>query len=262
MPPGSDEIQRTAAERDVLNATRALLHIETPADVRDIAVALVDDLGGKVVDATDDPVDAVPVDVSFGAGPPLLASPTSGVARMFLERYLPAFVEDGIRAIALVHTSDRLAIEADIDPLTGLANRRASGRALGRLTEGDVVVLLDFDRFKRLNDTLGHGEGDRVLKEFGATLRDGIRQQDHAGRRGGEEFIVVLTGATVAEARALCDRLRAAWEARRPHPVAFSAGIAAVRPGSSAVVAADRALYRAKALGRDQAQVACDEDYG
>ena len=245
----------------MLNATRALLHIETPADVRDIAVALVDDLGGVVVDAADDPLDAVPVDVSFGAGPPLLARPTSGVARMFLERYLPAFVEDGTRAIALVHTTDRLAVEADIDPLTGLANRRASGRALGRIAEGDAVVLIDFDRFKQLNDTLGHAEGDRVLKEFGAALRDGIRQQDHAGRRGGEEFIVVLTGATVEEADALCHRLRVSWEARRPQPVGFSAGIAAVRSGASAVVAADRALYRAKELGRDQSQVARDEDY-
>ena len=245
----------------MLNATRALLHVETPADVRDIAVALVEDLGGHVVDAADDPADAVPVDVSFGAGPPLLARPTSGVARMFLERYLPSFVEDGIRAIALVHTTDRLAIEADIDPLTGLANRRASGRALGRIAEGDVVVLIDFDRFKHLNDTLGHAEGDRVLREFGATLRDGIRQQDHAGRRGGEEFIVVLAGATVDEARALCDRLRSSWEVRRPQPVSFSAGIAAVRPGVGAVVAADRALYRAKELGRDQAQLARDEDH-
>lgn len=250
------------AERIVLHATRALLHVEHARDVRDIAVALVDDLGGAVVDAADDPAGAVPVDVSFGAGPPLLARPESEVARMLLERFLPAFVEDGARAIALVRTADRLAIEADIDPLTGLANRRASGRALGRVQEGDVVILIDFDRFKDLNDTLGHDEGDQVLKEFGATLRDGIRRQDHAGRRGGEEFIVVVPGVALDEARALCDRLRADWEGRRPQPVGFSAGIAAIRPGTDAVVAADRALYRAKDRGRGQAQVAQDEDYG
>lgn len=249
------------AERLVLNATRALLHIEGAADVRDIAVALVEDLGGDVVDAAQDPSDAVPVDLSFGAGPPLLARPASGVAQMLLQRFLPAFVEDGTRAIGLVRTADRLAVEAEIDPLTGLANRRASGRALGRIGEGDVIVLIDFDHFKELNDTLGHEEGDRVLKEFGATLRDGIRRQDHAGRRGGEEFIVLVPKVTLLEAGALCDRLRAAWQARRPHPVGFSAGIAAVRPGANAVVAADRALYRAKELGRGQDQVAQDEDY-
>ena len=250
------------AERIVLDATRALLHVGRASDVRDIAVGLVEDLGGAVVDAAAAPTDAVPMDVSFGAGPPLLAVPASGVGRMLLERFLPSFVEDGTRLLALVRNTDRLAVEADIDPLTGLANRRASGRALGRLKVGDAVVLVDFDRFKELNDTLGHEEGDQVLREFGATLRDGIRQQDHAGRRGGEEFLLVVPGTTLDEAQALCDRLRTAWRARRPHPVSFSAGIASIRPGANAVIAADRALYRAKELGRDQAQVATDEDYG
>lgn len=255
------------AESVVLRATRALLHVEHASDVRDTAVALVEDLGGDVVGAADAPADAVPVDLSFGAGPPLLALPKSGVARMLLERFLPGFVEDGTRALALVRNTDRLAVEADIDPLTGLANRRASGRALGRVSEGDAVVLIDLDRFKDLNDTRGHDEGDRVLREFGATLRDGLRQQDHAGRRGGEEFILVVPGATVDEAHALYGRLRLAWKARRPHPVSFSAGIASVPPPSdsrvsNAVVAADRALYRAKGSGRDQAQVATEEDYG
>lgn len=248
-------------ERIVLNATRALLHIEGAADVRAIAVALVEDLGGDVVDAVDAPVDAVPVDVSFGVGGALLARPRSGVGRMLLERFLPAFVEDGTRSLALVRTTGRLAVEADIDPLTGLANRRASGRALGRVEEGDAVVLIDFDRFKELNDTLGHDEGDQVLREFGATLRDGLRQQDHAGRRGGEEFIVLVPGASLDEAEALCGRLRSAWAQRRPRPVTFSAGIASVRPGANAVIAADRALYRAKELGRDRVHIATDEDY-
>lgn len=250
-----------AAERAVLEATRALLRIESPGDVRAIAAALVNDLGGDVVQAADDPAGAVPVDLSFGGGPPLLARPASGVAHMLLERFLPAFVEDATRAIALVRTTDRLASEAGLDPLTGLANRRASGRALGRIQEGDAVMFVDLDRFKQLNDTLGHDEGDRVLKEFGATLRDEIRRRDHAGRHGGEEFIVVLTGATIDEGRALYDRLRIAWEARRPHPVGFSAGIAEVRSGANTVVAADRALYRAKAMGRDQIQAAEEEDY-
>ena len=256
-----EESRGAAAERAALNATRALLRIARASDARDIAVALVDELGGDVVEAADASADAVPLDVSFGAGPPLLPQAGSSVARMLLERFLPAFVEDGMRAIALVRTTDRLAIEAEIDPLTGLANRRASGRVLGRMQVGDTVMLIDLDHFKQLNDTLGHGQGDEVLKAFGAALRDEVRRRDHAGRHGGEEFIVVLPGTTIDAARSLHDRLRVAWEARRPHPVGFSAGIAAFRPGASCVVAADRALYRAKELGRDRAEVARDEDH-
>lgn len=257
----TQETRAGQAERAAMNATRALLHVKEASDVRDIAVALVHELGGDAVPATDNAADAVPVDLSFGAGPPLLARPGNDVARLHLERFLPGFVEDGTRALALVRSTDRLAVAADFDPLTGLGNRRASGRALGRIKDGDVVMLIDFDHFKDLNDTLGHDAGDRALKEFGATLRDGIRQQDHAGRRGGDEFILVVAGATVDEAQALCDRLRAAWEARRSHPLGFSAGFAPVRAGADTVVAADRALYRAKELGRDQAQAARDEDY-
>lgn len=244
-----------------MNAMRNLLHVKEASDVRDIAVALVHELGGDTVPASDNPADAVPVDLSFGAGPPLLARPLNEVGRMHLERFLPSFFDDATRALALIRSTDRLAVEADIDPLTGLGNRRASGRALGRVKDGDIVVLIDLDRFKQLNDTLGHEEGDRVLKEFGATLRDGIRQQDHAGRRGGDEFIIVITGATADDGQALCDRLKAAWEARRPHPLGFSAGFAPVRTRADAVVVADRALYRAKELGRDQAQGAREEDY-
>lgn len=253
--------QGVAAERAVLEATRALLRIGHARDVRAIAATLVDELGGDLVEAADDPADAVPVDLSFGVGPPVLARPTDGISRMLLERFLPAFAEDGARALALVRTSDRLALEADIDPLTGLANRRASGRALGRVGPGDVVVLIDLDRFKQLNDTLGHDDGDRVLKEFGAVLRDGIRQQDHAGRHGGDEFLLVLAGASVDDARALCERVRLEWRRRRPHAIGFSAGIASVQPGTNPITVADRALYRAKELGRDRDQVATDEEH-
>lgn len=244
-----------------MNAMRALLRVKDASDVRDVAVILVRELGGDVVPAAESPTDGVPVDLSFGAGPPLLACPANEVARVHLERFLPGFVEDGTRALALVRSTERLAFEADFDPLTGLRNRRATGRALGRIKAGDVVVLIDLDCFKQLNDTLGHEEGDRVLKEFGATLRDGIREQDHAGRRGGDEFILVVAGATVDDVKALCDRLRAAWETRRPHAIGFSAGFAPVREGADTIVAADRALYRAKELGRDRAQAADEGDY-
>lgn len=112
----SHEIHGPGAERAVLRATRALLHVERACDVREIAVQLVGDLGGEAVEAGEDPADVVPVDLSFGTGPPLLARPTSGVAHMLLERFLPAFVEDGSRALSLARASHPSSSETGSNP--------------------------------------------------------------------------------------------------------------------------------------------------
>lgn len=77
--------------------------------------------------------------------------------KILLARHLPRFVRDAQRALELTARTERLAEEADIDVLTGLATRRVFGRAIGRLQENDVVILLDLDHFKQLNDTQGHG---------------------------------------------------------------------------------------------------------
>ncbi len=111
-----------------------------------------------------------------------------------------------------------------------------------------------------MNDTLGHPEGDRVLEALGRTLAAGLRARDHAGRYGGEEFVVILGGDGLPDP--FLERLRREWEVARPHPVTFSAGVAYARPDPKhALEAADRALYRAKASGRDQWQWATNEDY-
>ena len=254
-PSGDD---RYAAADDVvavLTATRELLWAETPADVQASATRLVEALGGQVVRADDADSDALPVDVSFGQGVPLLPSaPAVSVAHMNLARHLPAFVRAAHRALELVGRTHRLVEEAEIDPLTGLPTRRRVGRALGRLETGDVVIMLDLDDFKRLNDTLGHDQGDRVLRTFGRVINDTVRARDHPGRFGGEEFVVILPADHDAEgAETFLVRLRASWEASRPHPVTFSAGIAAVGVDpSTALPAADAAMYAAKRAGRDQ----------
>ena len=246
----------------VIAATRALLRVRSAEEVRDIAVRLVEDLGGTAITADADDGTAVQIDLSFGVGPVLLpAAEAASVERMLVERFLPVFVEDAHRALALVLHRDRLTEDAAVDSLTGLANRRASGRVLGRLGEGDAVALLDLDHFKRVNDTLGHEGGDQVLRAFGELLSNELRPRDHAGRRGGEEFIVVLPQTTVEAATALLARLRASWEKARPHPVGFSVGIAMVEPGGDTIAAADRALYRAKAAGRGRTEVALEEEY-
>jgi diguanylate cyclase (GGDEF)-like protein len=235
----------------IIQATRELLRIKTRADAKRIAEDVVRGLGGRIILADEADDEALPVDLSFGEGAPVVpTAPVDSVARMLLDRHLPSLVEDIRRAVELAYQVERFAEDASIDSLTGVANRRMLGRALGRLGVGDVVVMIDLDHFKDINDRLGHDAGDGVLRAFGRTLGTAVRGRDMVGRYGGEEFVVIL--ADDSDADAFLRRFRAAWEIARPHPVTFSAGIAPVGalPGST-LEAADRAMYRAKAAGRD-----------
>ena len=109
--------------------------------------------------------------------------------------------------------------------------------------------MVDLDHFKAVNDKLGHAEGDRVLRAFGQTITATLRAKDHAGRYGGEEFVVILDGNSGCspEPGLFLMRLRRRWAAARPHPVTFSAGIAHPQPEPQRTMkAADRALYQAQ----------------
>jgi diguanylate cyclase (GGDEF)-like protein len=144
------------------------------------------------------------------------------------------------------------------DSLTGLASRRVFDKRIMGLEAGDAVVFIDLDNFKRLNDQEGHIVGDAVLAEFGVVLNETVRSRDLAARYGGEEFVLVLVQADVAGASALLDRLREEWKSRQPL-VTFSAGISIMGRADrseAAVAEADRALYEAKALGRNTTVVA------
>lgn len=181
-------------------------------------------------------------------------------------------------ALDIHDVSDRVRLEDELrhlaahDPLTGAYNRRAfvdaalreQARA-ARSGHGLSVLLLDLDRFKAVNDTYGHGAGDGVLVHFVQLLNQMLRASDILGRTGGEEFAVLLPQTDRAAARAIAERLRAAVEAtpapHAPHPIAItvSIGVAEVEPGEDgldgALNRADRALYRAKDLGRNQVAV-------
>jgi diguanylate cyclase (GGDEF)-like protein len=244
----------------VLSATRALLWIQTPADVAAVARDLVSVLGGRVVPARLAAGDAVPVDLSFGAGEPVVpAVPGTGNARVLLERHLPAFVRDAQRVLELLDHPSRLVHEATIDALTGLANRRTLGRVFGRLQPRDTVIMIDLDHYKAVNDSVGHSEGDNVLRLFGRALAAIKRAAEHVGRYGGEEFVVIL-GDEGAER--FLDRLQAEWIKTRPYPITFSAGVASAHPDpGKALDAADRAMYRAKQAGRNRWERAVAEDY-
>ncbi|GAB2569432.1 hypothetical protein Aab01nite_07560 [Paractinoplanes abujensis] len=171
------------------------------------------------------------------------------------------------RMAGLVRAQRHAAIT---DGLTGLRSRRFLEQSLhaeaARATRsgGEVaMLLLDLDHFKSVNDTYGHGGGDRVLVELSRRLSAVIRPGDLAARYGGEEFAVLLPGADPQAAAEIAERIRRVVAAApfsvdegREHRVTVSIGIAGL-PSAAAgvdelVLAADRALYEAKNSGRDR----------
>jgi diguanylate cyclase (GGDEF)-like protein len=173
----------------------------------------------------------------------------------FGERALALLVPQAGRVLERLRATQRLAVAAETDPLTGLANRRGFERLLGDVRPGDALVVCDLDHFKAVNDTYGHAAGDDLLADFGAVVRSVIRRHDAAGRLGGEEFVILIAEAgTEDRARAVVERLRAEWRASRPLTT-FSAGLAVAdrRNDPLAVLdRADRAMYAAKRAGRDR----------
>jgi diguanylate cyclase len=158
------------------------------------------------------------------------------------------------------------------DGLTRLWNRRHWEGQLAVEFErcrangyASCLLLIDLDHFKRINDTLGHPAGDAVLVAFADLLRRHFRAGDSIGRYGGEEFGVVLPGATLRETQAIATELlvRVREQAREPDascPCTISAGIAQLTPDMpdyhTWLLDADRSLYQAKAQGRDRIVVA------
>jgi diguanylate cyclase (GGDEF)-like protein len=167
------------------------------------------------------------------------------------------------RAIGLAAEAQKLALT---DPLTGLANRRATLDWLSRIVQASAqvgeplaVLMFDVDFFKRINDCFGHQTGDEVLKHVAALARSQVRSEDVVGRVGGEEFVCILSGLEQNEARMLAERLRSAiaeGSEREGLPrTTVSVGLALARPGDtpeSLLARADMALYEAKEAGRNQ----------
>lgn len=154
---------------------------------------------------------------------------------------------------------------AGTDPLTGLANRRRVMSELDQLLLGArkndsdlVLVTFDLDHFKRVNDTYGHPQGDKVLKRVAHIAVQEAREGDVIGRVGGEEFVWILPGAGSTLASKITERLREAM-ARGSSvddlpAVTASIGYAALQPGDTSLTLfarADQALYQAKNSGRN-----------
>jgi len=164
--------------------------------------------------------------------------------------------------------SERLEHLAGHDPLTGVANRRRLIAELerrlahaGRHGERGAVLLLDLDGFKAVNDCDGHASGDRVLTGIAAALERRMRATDLLGRLGGDEFAAVVTHVDAEGARVIARDLLATVRDHADGTITASCGIALYGPDRAGdadllLAEADRAMYQAKAAGRDRALVA------
>jgi diguanylate cyclase (GGDEF)-like protein len=166
-----------------------------------------------------------------------------------------------------------LAVLAMTDSLTGLANRRQFDDALEREWRRAIreqlplaLVMCDADLFKSYNDRHGHLAGDNLLQAIGIAMNQMIRRgADVAARYGGDEFAVLLPGASADDAVQISEQVRSRFAEQCLQqgiaPASLSIGVASVVPSAgedqaSLVAAADEAAYRAKKLGRDRSEVA------
>lgn len=160
---------------------------------------------------------------------------------------------------------------ARTDTLTGLANRRyfieqlaAEIHRWSRIGHASALLMVDLDWFKRINDTWGHAAGDEVLRHFADVLRRSLRRVDLPGRVGGEEFAILLPGSSAEDALAAAERLRRNIESEPasttfgPIALTVSIGVTLFIDGDDSpdqpMLRADRALYRAKAAGRNRVE--------
>ena len=179
-------------------------------------------------------------------------------------------------------------LQADVDNLTGVANRRKSTQLLTRLLrlaqrqeQPLCFAVIDFDHFKQINDKYGHPMGDRILRRFGESLRSTFRTEDVLGRWGGEEFVVGLYGVSRQEGTQRLRQFLSLWQQERFEiaatldqsdrdeqslSVTFTAGVATYPDDATDLSklyrVADQALYRAKAAGRNRVYAANLEDDG
>ena len=188
-------------------------------------------------------------------------------------------VDERKSARELAESNQRLELQAHTDALTGLLNRRGLDKALrddltlcSRSGGTVVVLLIDCDNFKQINDTYSHTTGDWVLEELGARLRGALRPTDALGRIGGDEFLVVLPDTRIAEGAHVGEKLRQAV-ADRPFAqdgqtlcVTISIGVACVKSGSyqieDLVQHADELLRSSKTAGRNQVTFVSDGTHG
>jgi diguanylate cyclase (GGDEF)-like protein len=202
----------------------------------------------------------------------LLSAPSDMVAGSWLTLVAVIFPAAALlRAVrdAVTGLVRSLSEAARTDTLTGLKNRLALEQEIHVEVERTLrnerqlsIVIGDLDHFKSVNDHLGHRAGDQALVRVGQILDSGRRTGDSIARTGGEEFTILLPGASEHEAYLVAERMRASVErdfANDPVPLTFSFGVATYpehgRSADAVIESADQALYAAKALGRNRSVI-------
>jgi diguanylate cyclase (GGDEF)-like protein len=199
------------------------------------------------------------------------AAITEGAFDYFaLPEELDLLIERTQQLVLLRQKIDLLRADADLDSLTGLANRRRFRVALAREVERwrryrvpCALLMLDIDHLKSVNDKFGHPVGDMVIRQIAQTLKEVSRDNDTAARLGGEEFALLLAGVTLERAVAAAERLRGVLGGKRVEAVGsvtVSIGVAGCPENATSermlYSASDTALYVSKNAGRDRVSVA------
>lgn len=195
---------------------------------------------------------------------------------LFFYMFVSIMFIGGTGFLLLVKEDDdrRLLEMAYLDSLTGLLNRRHFGEEAAvafarhvRSGKGMAVLFIDIDYFKKVNDTYGHKFGDDVLRNLASLMRKTVRTTDLACRWGGEEFVILLSESSAEHARMVARRIQqgisfSTFASRPEFSYTVSVGICAAIPRSgpddtleSFIERSDRAMYRAKVLGRDRVEV-------
>jgi diguanylate cyclase (GGDEF)-like protein len=215
--------------------------------------------------------------LGFNLVNPLLAQPysrhavvTGSVVLVFLGFFFHVYVDRSIAYFQRMREAiERLRELSQHDVLTGALNARAYYEqgdrlilASRRVGQPCSLLFIDLDHFKAINDTRGHAAGDAVLRAVAERIAASVRRSDLVGRIGGEEFSVLLPHTDAAQALVLADKLRAAVEALsvpiagRTLQVTASIGVAIGREADESILdiqqRADRAMYQAKAMGRNR----------
>lgn len=165
----------------------------------------------------------------------------------------------------LKQVNDELEDLSRRDPLTRLFNRRALSNLTGQ--RGDLLLLLDIDHFKHINDTYGHDIGDKVLVSIGKRLAAALRAQDLALRWGGEEFLVIIRSIEPCDVNTIIEKLRATLHHAPMKGITITVSGGAVllndtvRHWQQAIKQADELLYRAKQQGRAQIHAELPDRY-
>lgn len=181
--------------------------------------------------------------------------------------------ESKSRIDALTHDLDAVREESQQDPLTQLFGRRYFDDMLPKCVASAkenqqqlCLMLIDIDAFKQINDTSGHLAGDDIIKSIGALIAGSVRRSDVAARYGGDEFAIILPGASKGDAVHIAERMQSLLSIKKwrlsehggPDAVTVSIGIASLSPSDSTkelFERADASLYKAKASGKNRVAV-------